>query len=227
MLRYAYFIFSLLLISGCKRDESTLLRVAVASNFIETAKLIKQAYEADSGQEIQLISGSTGKLIAQISQGAPFDVFLSADSVRAEALRDRQTALYAIGRAVLWCPQGDPAVMILNNQYQKMALANPKHAPYGMVAMQVLKEDVDLSKVVYAENVRQVHHLVKSGAVDLGCVAWSQVMDEPESSISILEDASDVQQRMVLLSEKGQSFYNYILSEKGRRIIQSGGYTLP
>jgi len=224
--RFATLFVCLLLFCGCGREETQVIRVAVASNFVETAQLLEQAYEMKSGKEVQLIIGSTGKLIAQISQGAPFDVFLSADSSRAEALL-RPSALYAIGRAALWGLQGDPMLTLRGNQYQKIALANPKHAPYGMVSLKALEGVVDKDKIVYGENVRQVYHMVKSGAVDLGCVAWPQVAHEVEGSVHVLDDALEVEQRMVLLSEKGRTFYNYVLSNNGRLMIQSRGYQLP
>ena len=162
--------------------------VAVASNFVEPAEALVQSFTAATGHTVTLTPGSTGRLHAQITQGAPFDVFLSADAIRpAELERDglavagtRQT--YAVGRLVLWAHATGPTSpleRLETGRFRRLAIANPDLAPYGSAAIQVLEHlalpDTVSDQLVMGENIAQTFAFVVTGNADLGFVALSQV----------------------------------------------------
>jgi molybdate transport system substrate-binding protein len=164
--------------------------VAVASNFLSPLKEIATRYKQDTGDRLILISGSTGKLYAQARHGAPFDVFLAADSKR-PALLEREGMgvigtrfTYAIGTLVLWGlelgrVQGEESLAQMSKG--KLAIANPKTAPYGRAAQQVLESLGFWEKLqpslVRGENIAQTLQFVATGNAMLGFVAKSQVED--------------------------------------------------
>lgn len=162
--------------------------VAVASNFSEPAAALAEAFAAATGHTVTLTPGSTGRLHAQITQGAPFDVFLSADAVRpAELERDglaiagtRRT--YAVGQLVLWAHAAGPMLpleRLETGRFRRLAIANPDLAPYGSAAIQVLEHlavpDTVSDRLVMGENIAQTFAFVVTGNADLGFVALSQV----------------------------------------------------
>lgn len=165
------------------------VQVAVAANFLAPMKEIASAFQLQTGHQAILSSGATGKLFAQIQNGAPFEVLVSADSktpkklVKAElALADTQFT-YAKGKLALWSAQagkvdGEGAVLKGGN-FQHLAIANPKTAPYGEAALQVLAKlglTASLTpKLVEGENISQAQQYVESGNAELGFVALSQI----------------------------------------------------
>lgn len=179
------------------------VRVAVAANFVQPATLIAKAFEQKTRTPVQIISGSTGKLFAQIVHGAPFDVFLSADQHAISELSHRgliepsSRITYAEGRLVLWPsanvgPLGlslikEPGAVLSRLQQKKIRLVsvpNPRLAPYGRAAKSVLmvllhdqndEKSRPTWKEVYAENVLQSYQFVYSGNADVGFLGLSQV----------------------------------------------------
>ncbi|MBI2945090.1 MAG: molybdate ABC transporter substrate-binding protein [Candidatus Wallbacteria bacterium] len=163
------------------------VRVAAASDLrYALAELRAQHAAARPGASIELVFGSSGKLAAQIENGAPFDIFFSADAAYPQRLRQRgfcagEPRLYARGRLVVWCPReaaGSVAIADLAApRFRKLALANPRHAPYGQRARQALEKagvtSAVESRLVLGENVSQAAQLVESGAADAGLVALS------------------------------------------------------
>ena len=162
--------------------------VAVASNFAAPMKQLATQFEQASGHTLVLSSGATGKFYAQIKHGAPFDVLLAADDeTPARLLREGdavQSQVYAIGRLALWSDRpglidGSDAVL-RQNRFQRLAIANPKLAPYGSAAVEVLAKlkltDQVQNKFVTGENIAQTYQFVASGNAELGFVALSQVM---------------------------------------------------
>ena len=153
------------------------IRVATASNFSETLKILAQHYEQKTTHKVTVISGSTGKLYAQIIHGAPFDAFFSGDIKRAELLDKQNIAVadtrftYAIGKLVLWSPKTDyidqPKKVLREKQYRYLAIANPKLAPYGKAAQEILQKlglwDSLHDRMVRGENIGQTLQFVKSG----------------------------------------------------------------
>lgn len=164
--------------------------IAVAANFAMPMKVLADRFEQATGHSLALSSGSTGKFYTQIRNGAPFDVLLAADDdTPARLLREGDavaTRNYAIGRLVLWSANprlidGTDAVL-KQNRFGKLAVANPKLAPYGAAARETLARlgllDAVASKLVVGENIGQTYQFAASGNADLGFVALSQVMQD-------------------------------------------------
>jgi molybdate transport system substrate-binding protein len=164
----------------------------VAANFAEVVEELRPGFEA-SGHALRVTSGSTGMLYAQIRQGAPFDVFLAADSHRPTLLEQARVAVtgsrftYARGRLTLWSSDRarrvtGPAVLAAGD-YRRLAIANPQLAPYGAATLQVLAalglEEAVAGRIVMGENVGQAYALVATGNAELGFVARSQLAGRP------------------------------------------------
>ncbi|MBM4343483.1 MAG: molybdate ABC transporter substrate-binding protein [Deltaproteobacteria bacterium] len=172
------------------------LSVAVAAHFAPTLAALSPQFQAQTGHAVRAASGSTGKLLAQITQGAPFDVLLAADAESARRIAaqglaeaDSQVA-YAVGRLVLYSARpglvdGQGAVLD-SDRFGKLALANPKLAPYGAAAEAVLQRlgllERSRARWVVGENIAQTFQFVYSGAADLGFVARAQVVARPGGS---------------------------------------------
>lgn len=161
--------------------------VAVAANFVAPMKQLTPLFEKFTGHTLTLSSGATGKFYAQIKNGAPFDVLLAADDeTPARLVREGDavhTQTYAIGRLALWSADAtriDGTDSVLRNgAYTRLAIANPRLAPYGAAAMQALEKlglaDAARDKFVVGENIGQTHQFVASGNADAGFVALSQI----------------------------------------------------
>lgn len=165
--------------------------VAVATNFAEVAQRLESEFEAGSGHEITLATGSTGKLYAQIINGAPYDLLLAADQERPRLLEKSGDAVagtrvvYAIGRLTLWSADADRDLTLgretlEKGKFRSLAIANPKLAPYGAAAKETLQSlnlwDSLESKIVMGENIGQAHAMVATGNAELGMVALSYVL---------------------------------------------------
>jgi molybdate transport system substrate-binding protein len=165
--------------------------VAVAANFAETAEALLPGFQSATGHDLQLTTGSTGKLYAQISAGAPFDLLLSADAATPARLLDEGNAVagtsftYAVGRLTLWSSDperitedGPAALQAAGLRF--VAIANPDLAPYGTAARQALQSlglwDLLQPKIVMGQNIGQTHSMVATGAAELGFVALSAVL---------------------------------------------------
>ncbi len=166
--------------------EST---VAVAANFIEAAKEIGAAFEKKTGHKTIFSFGATGQLFAQISQGAPFDVFLSADQPTATKAGTDGFALpatqftYAEGKLVLFSKNTDAVKgeqTLKDGKFRKIAIASPTAAPYGAAAVETMKKlgvyDALASRIVEGQNITQTYQFVETGNAEVGFVALSQVV---------------------------------------------------
>ena len=224
--------------------------VAVASNFTAPMKEIAQAFERDTGHKAILSFGATGQFYAQIKSGAPFAVLLAADSETPAKLENEGFGVvgsrftYATGRLVLWSKRpnfvDDKGAVLLTAQFAKIAIANPKLAPYGAAAMQVMDRlNVSsglASKIVQASNIAQAFQFVSSGNAALGFVALAQVVEGgkiKDGSGWIVPSAlhDPIRQDVVLLgtartNAAAQSLMQYLRSDKAREIILSYGYDL-
>lgn len=222
--------------------------VAAASNFTDAIKHIAGRFEAQSGHKVTLIFGSTGKHYAQIRNGAPFDAFFAADFNRPKLLEDEGLALpgsrftYAIGRIILWSPNKksvDPQGRVLEQKdFRYLAIANPKLAPYGRAAREILQSrgiwNALTDRMVRGENVGQAFQFVKSGNAQLGFVAYSQVKrpghpiegsfwEVPQSLYSPI-----VQQAVLLKnSDAARSFLSFVKSDEIQLVIRGFGYGIP
>lgn len=224
------------------------VKVAVAANFTAAMQEIVPQFEQASGHQVVVAYGSTGRLYAQIKHGAPFGLFLAADSRRPELLEEEGVAVagsrftYARGKLVLWSPRAglvDDAGQVLNSdQLTRISMANPKTAPYGMGAQQVLEnmglwEDLR-RKIVQGDSISQAFQFVASGNVPLGFIAKAQIALLPEhkagSQWEIPPDRYDPLDQQAVLLEKGadnpaaQALHQYLQSQPAREVIERYGY---
>jgi molybdate transport system substrate-binding protein len=202
-----------IIISPAYADE---LQVAVAANFLGTLQKLAPEFEKSSGHKLLLSGGASGQFYAQITQGAPFDIFLSADNERPKKLEEEGLAVagsrftYAIGKLVLWSPKAgvvdERGDVLKNGDYKFVAIANPKIAPYGAAAQQVLTRlglwqslNAD-KKIVMGESIAQTLQFATSGNAEFAFVALAQVsagdkaagsmwLPSPDMYKPILQDA--------------------------------------
>ncbi|MBU3711359.1 MAG: molybdate ABC transporter substrate-binding protein [Limnohabitans sp.] len=221
---------------------------AVAANFTAPMKMLAKSFEQDTGHKLVLSFGSTGSFYAQIKNGAPFDVLLAADSDTPLRLEKDGLGVagsrftYATGRLVLWSPKAgvvdDQGSVLRNGKFQRLAIANPKLAPYGAAAMQVLAnlglEATVQPKLVQGENIAQAYQFTASENAQIGFVALSQVFMQGHISqgsawVVPAHLHAPLQQDAIVL-RKGQdnpgaqALRVYLQSEKARRTLQTFGY---
>lgn len=220
------------------------LRLAVASNFLATAEKLASAFEETTGHQVILSSGSTGKLYTQIRAGAPFDLFLAADSERPERLVNEGYALpesratYALGQLALWSRKADLELnpqALLAQSPKRLALANAATAPYGRAAEQALTSlglDELPAKRVRGENISQTYQLIYSGAAEIGFIAYSLYIARPSGSVWQIptEAYEPIKQQMVILKRSknpdlAQQWHQWMLDD-GQAIIAAQGYAL-
>lgn len=241
LLRGFFLGCSLLLAANVGAAE---VRIAVASNFIAAMEALAERFTADSGHSTKLIYGSTGKHYAQIKHGAPFDVFFAADTKRPQLLEKEGIAVpgsrftYATGKLVLWSPDAsliDPQGQVLHSEaFRHLAMANPKLAPYGRAAQEVMAQAGVWpglrSRAVRGENIGQTFQFVRSGNAQLGFVAYSQLKALPDAGGSQwLPDQNSytpIRQQAVLLKDTpaAQQFMQFVQSPAGTAIISRFGY---
>ena len=241
--RFACGLLLLCWVSIAIADE---LRVAVASNFILPMQELGVAYEQRSGNSLLLSPGSSGKHYAQIRNGAPFDVFFSADIDKPQLLEEEGLAVpgsrftYAIGRLVLLANKPlDPAFGLQNlaDSSGRIAIASPQLAPYGAAARQALEaaglwQAVQL-RLVTGENVAQALQFVVSGNAMFGLVAKSYLVLLESESVSFIEVAPElyapvIKQAVVLReSTVAGDFLAFLQGAEGSAIISRFGYDLP
>ena len=223
--------------------------VATATNFAEVAAILKSDFESTSHHQVEIASGSTGQLYAQILHGAPYDVLLAADQERPKLLERTSDGVsgtrfvYAIGRLTLWSPQetqvgADAPSMLKSGQFDTLAIANPLLAPYGVAAEETLQSLNLLAalemKIVMGENIGQTHALIATGNADLGFVSLSTVMSprntQPGSRWDVPVDLYRPIRQDALLLRHGsgnaaaKAFLVYLKSESARTTIESFGY---
>lgn len=225
--------------------------VAVATNFLQTAQSLRSEFQRKSTDPIRLVSGSTGKLYAQIIQGAPFHLFLAADQARPRLLEEhglvasgsRQT--YAIGKLALWAPKESPLLnersirsLLQSIKFRKLAVANPNLAPYGVAAIETLKTlqlyDQVQPRLVFGENIGQTHALVATGNAEVGFVALSSVSRIETGEKGILVQVRPqlhrpIRQDSAILSSGehnavAQRFNEFLHGPQGHGIIRRAGY---
>ncbi len=242
--------FTLLLWSGFTLASEE-LTVAVATNFLTTAEELIEQFEKQSDIEITVVAGSSGQLFAQAKNGAPYDVFFSADQEKIEAIVDENLGIedsritYALGRLCFMLnPKKDyeqsARKLFESLEFKRIVLANPKLAPYGIAAEEVFdKLEVDLSsekkKVILAVNVGKAYSIVNSGNVDAGMVALSSVLDDELNSQHFYvlpeEYYSPLLQDAIILSRtenetNARAFFDFVQSDDAKAIIRSNGYEL-
>jgi molybdate transport system substrate-binding protein len=223
--------------------------IAVAANFAEVAERLAKDFEKASGHTLDFVVGSTGKLHAQIANGAPFDAFLSADQESPARLEKEGLAVagsrftYATGRLTLWSSEpgrigSDGAATLRKGDFRQVAIANPALAPYGAAAKQTLEKlglwERFKDRIVMGETIGQAHAMVASGNADLGFVALSSVLsprnetkgsrwDVPQELYTPLhQDAVLLARGAGNLAAKG--FLAFLRSDKAKAVIKVYGY---
>lgn len=244
-----YLLLAVLLLAAPTNAE--VLTVAVASNFARPAYEIVERFEAVSDHTVRVTTASTGKLYAQIVNGAPFDILLAADRERPRLLVESGTAVagtrftYAVGALTLWSRDEDLTGTDCREQLtqlgsKKLAVANPLTAPYGVASRQFLEREglwsIMEPQLVFGENISQTLHFVVSGNAGLGLIARSQALDvrlpEPSCQWPVPQAMHDpLEQQAVLLLRAANNaaatdFIDFLQSPTARKIIGEHGYTV-
>lgn len=220
------------------------VNVAVAANFTAVAQELAEKFAAETGHNVELSFGATGQLYTQISQAAPFGVFLAADVARpqkaiAEGLAvDGSFFVYAQGRLSLYGPGRDMSDgdAQLRSDFTKLAVADPQAAPYGAAAVEVLKAlglyETLAPRIVTGENISQTLQFVESGNAELGFVAASQVLGQADQWLVPAQLHTPIEQGAVLLKEgednpAALAFLDYLRSDAAVAVIEAAGYSVP
>jgi molybdate transport system substrate-binding protein len=238
--------FVALLTSPMAQAQADVTHVAVAANFTGPAKEIAALFKQKTGREAVLIFGASGNFFTQITHGAPFEVFLSADTERPKAAIDGGFAVpdslftYAIGKLVLWSrvidvTNGEAALKAGN--FSKLSIANPVAAPYGTAAVETMKAlgvyDALKPKIVQGESIAQAFQFVDTRNAEVGFVALSQLHGVTEGTRWLVPQAlySPIRQNAALLktgadSEASKAFLDFLKGPEARAIIEQFGYAL-
>lgn len=223
-------------------------QVAVASNFKDTLQALGNAYDARTGNKMLLSAASTGKHYAQITNGAPFELFFAADSDRPAKLEAEGYVVadtrftYALGGIVFWAPgtDGDCLAKLKANAFATIAMANPKTAPYGLAAEQTLARleisDVTREHIVTGENISQTMQFVDTGAAQAGFVAKSHWItnDRREQGCHWFvpgDHFEPIAQQAVLLkkgagNDAAKGFLDFVRTPEAADIIRNSGYDI-
>lgn len=226
--------------------------VAAASDLKFAMDELVGLYHAQTGRKVQAVYGSSGQFVMQIGQGAPFDIFLSADESLVEPLVSKGVTqgsgvLYGVGRLVFFVPKGSPLKLELSDlrpalddgRLKRFAIANPAHAPYGRAAQQALQKlgvwSAIEPRLVLGENVSQAAQFAASGAAQGGFFALSlalaPVLREAGNFIELPADwHAPLRQRMVLLKRaapEAQAFYGWLQEPAARAVLRRYGFAMP
>jgi len=254
-LRLCWLAFILSTAFVCASAKAEEVTVAVAANFTAPMQKIAQAFEQDTGHKAKLVFGSTGKFYAQIKNGAPFAVLLSADDETPARLEKEGAAIagtrftYAVGRLALWSMNpsmvDDKGQVLLSNtadknSFKKLAIADPKLAPYGAAAMEVIERLGVIAKVrpklVQGDSIGQAFQFVMTENAELGFVALSQISIDgriTQGSAWVVPQNlyTPLKQDAALLTlgknnAAALALMKYMLTDRAQAIIRSYGYTL-
>ncbi|AGA89459.1 molybdenum ABC transporter, periplasmic molybdate-binding protein [Thioflavicoccus mobilis 8321] len=221
------------------------VKVAVAANFTAAMKEIAAGFEETTGHRTQISFGSTGTLYTQIENGAPFEVFLAADQKRPMLLEEEGKAngrfTYAVGKLALWSADPDlvdrKGKVLRKDKFDKLAIANPKTAPYGAAAVEVMEalglyDKLD-PKLVQGNNIAQAYQFVATRNAELGFVALSQiVLDNTGSSWIIPQKLYEPIRQDAVLLEAGEdnaaaaALIEYLKGEQAHEVIEKYGYAV-
>ncbi|MBP1124606.1 MULTISPECIES: molybdate ABC transporter substrate-binding protein [Pseudomonas] len=226
------------------------VQVAVAANFTAPIQAIAADFEKDTGHKLVASYGATGQFYTQIKNGAPFDVFLSADDTTAQKLENEGDTVkgsrftYAVGTLALWSAKDGyvdaKGEVLKENQFKHLSIANPKAAPYGLAATQVLAKqgltEQVKDKLVEGQNITQAYQFVSTGNAELGFVALSQIykdgMVTHGSAWLVPASLHDpIKQDAVILTRgkdnaAAKALVDYLKGPKAAAVIKSYGYEL-
>ncbi len=232
-------------VSAAQADE---VQVAVAANFTAPIQAIAADFEKDTGHKLVAAYGATGQFYTQIKNGAPFEVFLSADDTTPEKLEKEGDTVkgsrftYAVGTLALWSAKEGyvdaKGEVLKNNEYRHLSIANPKAAPYGLAATQVLEKlkltEATKARIVEGQNITQAYQFVSTGNAELGFVALSQIYKDGKVSggSAWIVPASlhdPIKQDAVILNKgkdnaAAKALVEYLKGPKAAAVIKSYGY---
>jgi molybdate transport system substrate-binding protein len=245
LIRPVLVAFSLMAVGSVSAEQA---QIAVAANFTAPMKAIIQLFEEDTDHRVKVSYGSTGKLYAQIKNGAPFEALLAADQERPRLLEEEGLGLsgsrftYSIGALVLWSADADKvedgAALLKSGDFNKLSIANPKLAPYGEASIETLEvlglKTAIEPKLVMGENIAQTYQFVDTGNADIGFVALSQVMEggkliKGSGWIVPSEMHAPINQDALILNRGKDNpavteLFAYLKGEKAEAIIHDFGY---
>jgi len=240
-------LLSVFVLGAAHADE---VQVAVAANFTAPIQAIAADFEKDTGHKLVAAYGATGQFYTQIKNGAPFEVFLSADDTTPEKLEKEGDTVkgsrftYAIGTLALWSAKegyvDGKGEVLKKNEYQHLSIANPKAAPYALAATQVLEKlkltEATKAKIVEGQNITQAYQFVSTGNAELGFVALSQIYKDGKvtsgSAWIVPANMHDpIKQDAVILnkgkdSAAAKALVDYLKGPKAAAVIKSYGYQL-
>ncbi|WP_422360294.1 molybdate ABC transporter substrate-binding protein [Reichenbachiella sp.] len=244
-----FFLFFLLGIFSCVSSNEQKVTIAVAANMQHAMQSLIEEFESSHDIKVEASSSSSGILTTQIKQGAPFDIFLSADLNHPSMLYEEGFSsapeVYAGGKLILWTfHKGinlDPGInVLLHSSIKKIAIANAETAPYGFAAVEVLKSsnllDQLKAKLIIGESIGQVNQYIQSKNVDIGITSQSVLYSPHLSDVGnwkALPDTlySPISQGIVLLTHgkqenlsNSEEFYKFMFSTKAKKILSNYGY---
>lgn len=226
------------------------VQVAVAANFTAPLQAIAKDFEKDTGHTLVASFGATGQLYTQIKNGAPFEVFLSADDTTSAKLEQEGESIkgsrftYAVGTLALWSAKegyvDDKGEVLKSNTFAHLSIANPKAAPYGLAATQVLDKlgltDATKPKIVEGQSITQAYQFISTGNAELGFVALSQIFKDGKLTggsawIVPAELHDPIKQDAVILNKgkdnaAAKALIDYLKGPKAAAVIKSFGYQL-
>ena len=231
--------------------RADVVQVAVAANFTAPARALAEVFARTTGHEARLSFGATGAFYTQIKNGAPFDVLLAADDERPARLEKEGDTVpgsrftYATGQLVLWSAKpglvDDEGAVLKHGQFGKIAIANPKNAPYGAAAVEAMgKLGVAAAlqpKLVTGESIGQTYNFIATGNADLGFVALAQVLEggklksgsmwvvPAQYHAPIIQDA--VILKRAASNAAAKAWMDLLKTPQSKELIRSYGYTLP
>jgi len=251
-MKHIKLIFLILILwqwQACSRNQDDIIRVAVSANAQHAIASIVDEFTKDTNIEVDIIVGSSGKLTAQIQQGAPFDIFISADQSYPQALFEKgisnQPKIYAYGSLVYWTTNPKVSILSTNldyNSIKRIAIPNSHVAPYGKAAVHALHQlghfEALQDKFIFGENVSQVNQFILTGNTDVGITSKSSMylsdlkdvghwVDIPIDNYDKIKQAAVVIHRDQNHKNLIEQFYKFLDSKKSQRIFSQFGYTLP
>ena len=242
------FLVSALSLHSCSDSSEKKITIATSANMQFVMKELVEDFKLRTNIDCDLIIASSGKLTAQIVEGAPYNLFVAAnlmypEHIHNQGLTAKTPEIYAYGKLVLWSvkPSFSPALDLLDQEVvEKIAIANPQTAPYGEAAIEVLKKnhlfDSVKEKLVYGESIAQTNQFIVTGAATVGftslSVVRSELMRNKGSWIPIEEaDYQPIAQGVVIINQDqmqdrlSEEFYNYLFSEEAGEILEDFGYS--
>ena len=246
-IKLIFILVLVFLIFSCDTlNEEQAIKVAVASNLRFAMEELNKEYEKQTGRNVEMITASSGKLTAQITNGAPFDIFISANKKYSQKLYKngfsyKKPKIICKGILVLWSNSAietDLINMSQNPDLKTIAIANPNVAPYGIAAIELLKSanlyDTLESKLIFAENVLQINQYIINKVAQVGFTSKSLVLSDKLKHIGVWTEIdkskySPIEHFVMILNDKSKSanaYYEFLFSPKSKEILKKYGYLI-